>query len=71
MKGPRPPAWYIIVAMAIPAIKNVKTATKDRILSLAKPQRPWPLVHPLDNFVPNPTNIPARANPNWDVEIVI
>ena len=47
------------------------TATKDLILNLAKPHSPWPLVHPLDNFVPKPTNTPAKANPSWEVYCVI
>lgn len=59
------------MAIANPNIMNVMTATNDLILNLASPQRPCPLVHPFDNFVPNPTRMPAKANPNWEVEIVI
>jgi len=50
---------------------KVITATNDLTLNLASPQSPCPLVHPLDNFVPNPAKIPDKANPNWEVEIVI
>ena len=59
------------MAIANPVIIKVMTATNDLRLNLASPQSPWPLVHPFDNFVPNPTRIPDKANPNCEVEIVI
>jgi hypothetical protein len=51
--------------------KNVPTATNDLMLSLAIPQSPWPLVQPLLNLVPNPTNSPANANPGYVVHWAI
>lgn len=59
------------MAIAKPETKNVITATNDRILNLANPQSPCPLVHPLESLVPNPTKMPARANPNWEVAMVM
>lgn len=47
------------------------TATIDLILSLGRPHNPCPLVHPLDNFVPNPTNSPARKYPGYVVQVII
>lgn len=61
----------MIVAIANPVIIKVMTATKDLKLNLASPQSPCPLVHPFESFVPKPTRIPDKANPNWEVEIVI
>ena len=43
--------------------KNIPTATNDLLLSLDNPHNPCPLVHPLPNLVPKPTNRPARAYP--------
>lgn len=51
--------------------KKVHTATIDLILSLGRPHNPCPLVHPLDNFVPNPTNSPARKYPGYVVQVII
>lgn len=59
------------VATKNPDIRKVNTATNERTLNRASPHKPWPLVQPFDSFVPNPTRMPARANPNWDVYIVI
>lgn len=59
------------MAIANPPIIKVITATKERILNLASPHNPCPLVHPFDSLVPNPTSSPARANPNCDVDTVI
>lgn len=51
--------------------KNVQTATNDLILNLGRPHKPWPLVQPLDNFVPKPTRSPAKKNPGNVVQVVI
>lgn len=67
MNGPKPPACKMIVEIAIPEIKNERTATIDLMLNLASPHSPWPLVHPFESFVPIPTRIPAKANPSWEV----
>ncbi len=61
----------MIVAIANPPIIKVITATRERILNLASPHKPWPLVHPFDSLVPNPTRSPASVNPNCDVDTVI
>ena len=37
---------------------KLMTATKDRLLNRARPQIPWPLVHPLPKRVPKPTKKP-------------
>ena len=44
-------------------IIKTQTATIDLILNREIPHNPWPLVHPLDSFVPNPTSKPAKAKP--------
>ena len=40
MNGPNPPAWRIIVDIAMPEIRKERTATIDLILNLANPQSP-------------------------------
>jgi hypothetical protein len=45
---------------------NDKTPTRDRILNLARPQIPCPVVQPLPSLVPNPVRNPARAYPKGE-----
>ena len=56
-----------MVPIPIALKRNTTTATRDLTLNLDKPHKPCPLVHPLPNLVPNPTNSPAIANPRKDV----
>lgn len=51
--------------------KKTQTATKDLILNLEIPHKPWPLVQPLLNLVPNPTKKPERTNPGNVVKYAI
>lgn len=47
------------VAVTTAVDKNTKTAASDLNENLGNPHNPCPLVHPLDNYVPIPTNRPA------------
>mgnify|MGYP003591157208 FL=1 len=52
-----------MVAVNIPQAIKHDTATKDLSDNLGNPHTPCPLVHPFPNFVPKPTNNPAKAAP--------
>lgn len=46
----------------IAVTRNMMTAVKERRENRGSPQSPWPLVQPLPNSVPNPTNAPDNMS---------
>jgi hypothetical protein len=52
-------------------VRKQNTATKERLLRRATPQRPCPLVHPFPSLVPKPTGSPANPYPMYDVPLVM
>mmetsp|Transcript_17502 Transcript_17502/g.43648 ORF Transcript_17502/g.43648 Transcript_17502/m.43648 type:complete len:215 (-) Transcript_17502:67-711(-) len=55
------PLYVVTVAATIATPMNVGTAASERSENRERPQRPWPLVHPLPSATPSPTARPDSA----------